>query len=177
MCKSWPIKENIRIFPAFILSHKKIICSFSWITKRKWLEVYNFCVTLVVTHGSNSLTQWLVKGYWSKPLTSIIGWWSKLDLEIALPISSLSTCWVQIIVWKYLQRTRRTEVLATKMALLRIVILQYFARFLRFLPLASEVKKTAGVFSENALVGAMYYLIWYMLASHVSALCKMILLL
>ncbi|KAG5141632.1 hypothetical protein JHK82_017327 [Glycine max] len=33
---------------------------------------------------------------------------------------------------------------------------------------ASEVKKTAGVFSENALLGAMYYLIWYMLASHIT---------
>ncbi|XP_019454750.1 PREDICTED: putative cyclic nucleotide-gated ion channel 8 isoform X2 [Lupinus angustifolius] len=74
----------------------------------------------------------------------------------------------QIIVWKYLYKTRRAEVLATKTALLRIVILQYFPRFLRFLPLASEVKKTAGVFSENALLGAMYYLIWYMLASHIT---------
>ncbi|OIW11959.1 hypothetical protein TanjilG_02166 [Lupinus angustifolius] len=74
----------------------------------------------------------------------------------------------QIIVWKYLYKTRRAEVLATKTALLRLVILQYFPRFLRFLPLASEVKKTAGVFSENALLGAMYYLIWYMLASHIT---------
>nr|KYP53903.1 Putative cyclic nucleotide-gated ion channel 8 [Cajanus cajan] len=72
----------------------------------------------------------------------------------------------QIVVWKYLNRTGRVEVLATKTALLRIVNLQYFPRFLRFIPLASEVKKTAGVFSENALLSAMYYLIWYMLASH-----------
>ncbi|KAK7255103.1 hypothetical protein RIF29_28506 [Crotalaria pallida] len=74
----------------------------------------------------------------------------------------------QIIVWKYLHKARHAEVLATKTALLRIVILQYFPRFIRFLPLASEVKKTAGVFSENALLGAMYYLIWYMLASHIT---------
>ncbi|TKY64636.1 putative cyclic nucleotide-gated ion channel 8 [Spatholobus suberectus] len=74
----------------------------------------------------------------------------------------------QIVVWKYLYRKGRAEVLATKTALLRIVILQYFPRFIRFLPLASEVKKTAGVFSENALLGAMYYLIWYMLASHIT---------
>ncbi|XP_019447642.1 PREDICTED: putative cyclic nucleotide-gated ion channel 8 isoform X2 [Lupinus angustifolius] len=74
----------------------------------------------------------------------------------------------QIIVWKYLRRTRHTEVLATKTALLRIVILQYFPRFARFIPLASEVNKTAGVFSENALVGAAYYLIWYMLGSHIT---------
>ncbi|KAL2338220.1 hypothetical protein Fmac_012666 [Flemingia macrophylla] len=74
----------------------------------------------------------------------------------------------KIVVWKYLNRTGRVEVLATKTALLRLVILQYFPRFLRFIPLASEVKKTAGVFSENALLGAMYYLIWYMLASHIT---------
>jgi len=83
-------------------------------------------------------------------------------------VQLLSACLVQIVVWKYLYRSGRVEVLETKTLLLRIVILQYFPRFIRFLPLASEVKKTAGVFSENALLGAMYYLIWYMLASHVS---------
>ncbi|KAG5016400.1 hypothetical protein JHK82_022058 [Glycine max] len=84
-----------------------------------------------------------------------------IDFISVLPIP-------QIIVWKYLYRSGRVEVLETKTALLRIVILQYFPRFLRFLPLASEVKRTAGVFSENALLGAMYYLIWYMLASHIT---------
>ncbi|XP_027191143.2 putative cyclic nucleotide-gated ion channel 8 [Cicer arietinum] len=74
----------------------------------------------------------------------------------------------QIVVWKYLYSSRRMEVLDTKTSLLRNVIMQYFPRFIRFIPLASEVKKTAGVFSENALLGAMYYLIWYMLASHIT---------
>ncbi|XP_058731455.1 putative cyclic nucleotide-gated ion channel 8 isoform X1 [Vicia villosa] len=74
----------------------------------------------------------------------------------------------QVIVWKYLYTTRRIEVLDTKTSLLRAVIMQYLPRFVRFIPLASEVKKTAGVFSENALLGAMYYLIWYMLASHIT---------
>lgn len=64
------------------------------------------------------------------------------------------------------------EVLDTKTSLLRNVIMQYLPRFVRFIPLASEVKKTAGVFSENALLGAIYYLIWYMLASHVSLSSK-----
>ncbi|XP_052724640.1 putative cyclic nucleotide-gated ion channel 8 isoform X2 [Vigna angularis] len=85
-----------------------------------------------------------------------------IDFVSVLPIP-------QIVVWKYLYRSGRVKVLETKTLLLRIVILQYFPRFIRFLPLASEVKKTAGVFSENALLGAMYYLIWYMLASHVSS--------
>ncbi|RYR50806.1 hypothetical protein Ahy_A07g037421 [Arachis hypogaea] len=73
-----------------------------------------------------------------------------------------------IVVWRYLHDPARTKVLATKTQLLNIVILQYFPRFLRFLPLASEISKTAGVFSENALVGAAYYLTWYMLGSHIT---------
>ncbi|PNX96210.1 cyclic nucleotide-gated ion channel 8-like protein, partial [Trifolium pratense] len=74
----------------------------------------------------------------------------------------------QIVWYKYLYSSRRMEVLDAKTSLLRHVIMQYLPRFVRFIPLASEVKKTAGVFSENALLGAMYYLIWYMLASHIS---------
>ncbi|KOM27234.1 hypothetical protein LR48_Vigan406s004400 [Vigna angularis] len=47
----------------------------------------------------------------------------------------------------------------------------YIAPSSRVFGRASEVKKTAGVFSENALLGAMYYLIWYMLASHITGSC------
>jgi len=35
-------------------------------------------------------------------------------------------------------------------------------------PLTSELKRTAGVFAETAWAGAVYYLLLYMLASHVS---------
>lgn len=35
-------------------------------------------------------------------------------------------------------------------------------------PLTSELKRTAGVFAETAWAGAAYYLLLYMLASHVS---------
>lgn len=76
---------------------------------------------------------------------------------------------MQIVAADYLRKTRSIEVLATKTTLLRVVILQYIPRFLRFIPLATEVKKTAAVFSDNALVGATYYLVWYMLVSHVSS--------
>lgn len=69
----------------------------------------------------------------------------------------------------YLHKAKGLEVLATKTTLLRVVILQYFPRFARFIPLATEVKKTAAVFTDNALIGAAYYLMWYMLASHVCA--------
>lgn len=60
--------------------------------------------------------------------------------------------------------------LATKQALLFIVLLQYIPRLVRVLPLTSELKRTAGVFAETAWAGAACYLLLYMLASHVSTL-------
>ncbi|KAL5759084.1 hypothetical protein ACOSP7_021695 [Xanthoceras sorbifolium] len=73
----------------------------------------------------------------------------------------------QIVVWIFLQR-EGAEVLSTKEALQNIVFLQYIPRFIRFLPLISELKKSAGVFAESALAGAAYYLLWYMLNSHIA---------
>jgi cyclic nucleotide gated channel len=75
---------------------------------------------------------------------------------------------LKIVVWKFLQRSKGSEVLATKQDLLHVVLFQYIPRFARFFPLNAELKKTAGVFAESALVGAAYYLLWYMLSSHVS---------
>ncbi|OAY62606.1 putative cyclic nucleotide-gated ion channel 6 [Ananas comosus] len=72
----------------------------------------------------------------------------------------------QIVVWRYLQSSEGSDVLATKNALLLIVVLQYFPRFYRIFPLTSELKRKAGVFVETAWAGAAYYLLWYMLASH-----------
>ncbi|CAL9095758.1 unnamed protein product [Musa textilis] len=73
----------------------------------------------------------------------------------------------QIVVWRFLQRSKGSDVSATKNALFVIVLLQYFPRLLRILPLTSELKRTAGVFAESAWAGAAYYLLWYMLACHI----------
>ncbi|XVF24654.1 hypothetical protein REPUB_Repub13aG0145700 [Reevesia pubescens] len=73
----------------------------------------------------------------------------------------------QMVVWKFLHRSKGSEVWATKQALLVIVFMQYIPRFVRFIPLTSELKKTAGTFAEGAWAGAAYYLLWYMLASHI----------
>ncbi|CAJ2649590.1 probable cyclic nucleotide-gated ion channel 5 [Trifolium pratense] len=73
----------------------------------------------------------------------------------------------QIVVWRFLQRSKSSDVLATKQALLFIILLQYVPRFLRMVPLTSELKRTAGVFAETAWAGAAYYLMLYMLASHI----------
>ncbi|GKA57058.1 probable cyclic nucleotide-gated ion channel 5, partial [Tanacetum coccineum] len=52
-----------------------------------------------------------------------------------------------------LMGSRGSEVLATKQALLIIVLLQYVPRFARIVPLTSELKRTAGI------VGAFWYLL------------------
>ncbi|KAH0970131.1 hypothetical protein GBA52_022287 [Prunus armeniaca] len=66
-----------------------------------------------------------------------------------------------------LKGSKGSDVLATKQALLFIVLLQYIPRLVRVLPLTSELKRTAGVFAETAWAGAACYLLLYMLASHI----------
>uniref|UniRef100_A0A6N2M2H0 Cyclic nucleotide-binding domain-containing protein n=2 Tax=Salix TaxID=40685 RepID=A0A6N2M2H0_SALVM len=83
-----------------------------------------------------------------------------IDLLSVLPLP-------QIVVWRFLLRSKGSDVLATKQALLYIILLQYIPRFFRVLPLTSELKRTAGVFAETAWAGAAYYLLLYMLASHI----------
>ncbi|CAE6005335.1 unnamed protein product [Arabidopsis arenosa] len=83
-----------------------------------------------------------------------------IDLLSVLPVP-------QIIVWRFLYTSRGANVLATKQALRYIVLVQYIPRFLRMYPLSSELKRTAGVFAETAWAGAAYYLLLYMLASHI----------
>ncbi|KAL3533072.1 hypothetical protein ACH5RR_006593 [Cinchona calisaya] len=73
----------------------------------------------------------------------------------------------QIVVWRFLQNSKGSDVFVTKKALLCIILLQYIPRFVRVLPLTSELKRTAGVFAQTACAGAVYYLLLYMLASHI----------
>ncbi|KAG5537403.1 hypothetical protein RHGRI_024739 [Rhododendron griersonianum] len=83
-----------------------------------------------------------------------------VDLLSVLPLP-------QIVVWKFMQQQKGSDVLGTKHALLVIIFLQYIPRFFRLVPLTSELKKSAGVFAETAWAGAAYYLLWFMLASHI----------
>ncbi|XVF48408.1 hypothetical protein PTKIN_Ptkin03bG0187600 [Pterospermum kingtungense] len=83
-----------------------------------------------------------------------------IDFLAVLPIP-------QIVVWRYLQSSNGSDVLTTKEALFFVVLLQYVPRFLRVIPLTSEMKRTAGVFAETAWAGAAYYLLLYMLCSHI----------
>lgn len=83
-----------------------------------------------------------------------------VDLLSVLPLP-------QITVLGYLVGSSGSNVFNTKQALLYIVLLQYIPRFFRFVPLSSELKRTVGVFAESAFAGAAYYLLWYILASHI----------
>jgi hypothetical protein len=74
----------------------------------------------------------------------------------------------QIVVWRYLHSSDGPDVLATKNALVWVVLCQYIPRLLRIFPVTKDLKRTAGVFIETAWAGAGYYLLWFMLAGHVS---------
>ncbi|XVF89272.1 hypothetical protein PTKIN_Ptkin19aG0116700 [Pterospermum kingtungense] len=73
----------------------------------------------------------------------------------------------EIVVWRFLHSSNGSDVLATKQFLFFVVLLQYVPRFLRVIPLTSEMKRTTGVFAETAWAGAAYYLLLYMLCSHI----------
>ncbi|KAM6602374.1 hypothetical protein CsatA_021983 [Cannabis sativa] len=75
---------------------------------------------------------------------------------------------LKIVVWKFLQRSKGSDVLTTKQMLLCIVCLQLLPRFFRLIPLTSDLKKTAGAFAESAWAGAAYYLLWFMLSGQVT---------
>ncbi|XP_076893021.1 putative cyclic nucleotide-gated ion channel 5 [Bidens hawaiensis] len=87
-------------------------------------------------------------------------WYFIIDFLSVLPLP-------QIVIWRYLHRSRGSDVLSTKQALFFMVLLQYIPRFARIVPLTSELKRTAGVIAETAWAGAAYYLLLYMLASHI----------
>lgn len=73
---------------------------------------------------------------------------------------------MQFLVWFF---TNGKDVRHTNSAVIWIILIQYVPRFVRFIPLTSEMKRTAGVFAETAWAGAAYYLLWFVLASHVSS--------
>jgi cyclic nucleotide gated channel len=75
----------------------------------------------------------------------------------------------QVVIWNFLHRSRGTAVLDTKDRLLFIVFIQYIPRVVRIYPISSELKRSSGAFAETAYAGAAYYLLWYLLASHVRA--------
>ncbi|CAL5092252.1 unnamed protein product [Urochloa decumbens] len=82
-----------------------------------------------------------------------------VDLLAVLPLP-------QVSIWNFLNRPKGADLLPTKNALLFTVLVQYVPRLVRFYPITSELKRTTGVFAETAFGGAAFYLLLYMLASH-----------
>lgn len=74
----------------------------------------------------------------------------------------------QVVVWSYLNGSKNSGAANIKNSLLFIITFQYIPRMVRTFPLTTELRRTAGIFAETAWAGAVYYLIWYMLAGHVS---------
>ncbi|XP_057520056.1 putative cyclic nucleotide-gated ion channel 8 isoform X2 [Amaranthus tricolor] len=84
-----------------------------------------------------------------------------IDVLAVLPLP-------QIVVLKYLDKAHGKAILEAKHWLQVIIFVQYIFRFARFYPLTTDLKKTTGSFAESAWLGAAYYLLWYLLASHVT---------
>jgi cyclic nucleotide gated channel len=82
-----------------------------------------------------------------------------VDLLSVLPLP-------QVSIWNFLNRPKGADLLPTKNALLFTVLSQYVPRLVRFYPITSELKRVTGVFAETAFGGAAFYLLLYMLASH-----------
>ncbi|MQM03513.1 hypothetical protein Taro_036293 [Colocasia esculenta] len=89
-----------------------------------------------------------------------LSWYFIIDFLSILPLP-------QIVVWRFLHRSKGSDVLDTKNALLFIVLIQYIPRLYRIFPLTSEAKRNSGAFAETAWAGAAYYLLWFILASHI----------
>ncbi|XP_062202812.1 putative cyclic nucleotide-gated ion channel 7 [Phragmites australis] len=82
-----------------------------------------------------------------------------VDLLSVLPLP-------QISIWNFVHRPKGADLLPIKNALLFTILVQYVPRLVRFYPITSELKRTTGVFAETAFAGAAFYLLLYMLASH-----------
>ncbi|XP_021903122.1 probable cyclic nucleotide-gated ion channel 14 [Carica papaya] len=84
-----------------------------------------------------------------------------IDLLASLPLP-------QIVIWFIIPATRSSHSDHTNNALVLIVLLQYLPRLYLIFPLSSQIIKATGVVTKTAWAGAIYNLLLYMLASHVS---------
>ncbi|KAM3257762.1 hypothetical protein ACQJBY_049840 [Aegilops geniculata] len=82
-----------------------------------------------------------------------------VDLLSVLPLP-------QIQMFKFFMKPKNADLLPIKTALFFNVLTQYLPRLLRFYPITAELRRTTGVFAETALSGAAFYLLLYMLCSH-----------
>lgn len=74
----------------------------------------------------------------------------------------------QMLIWIAIPQLRGSKRISAKIILRLIIIFQFLLRLILTVPLTSQIVKATGVVMETAWAGAAYYLMLYMLASHVS---------
>ncbi|KAI3684538.1 hypothetical protein L6452_33762 [Arctium lappa] len=83
-----------------------------------------------------------------------------VDLAAALPLP-------QIFIWFVIPAVQNPSTAHANHSLSLIIIIQYIPRLFIIFPLNQRITKTTGVIAQTAWAGAAYYLMLYMLASHV----------
>ncbi|CAK9169372.1 unnamed protein product [Ilex paraguariensis] len=84
-----------------------------------------------------------------------------VDLVASLPLP-------QIVIWFIIPAVQSSTAAHAKHSISLAIFVQYVPRFFVIFPLYQRILKTTGVVAKSAWAGAMYNLILYMLASHVS---------
>lgn len=79
-------------------------------------------------------------------------------------------CLPQVLIWIVIPNLGGSTMANTKNVLRFIIIFQYLPRLFLIFPLSSQIVQATGVVTETAWAGAVYNLVLYMLASHVSIL-------
>lgn len=74
----------------------------------------------------------------------------------------------QVVALIIVPRLKETAPFDAKNLLMLVVLFQYAPRLIRIIPLYMEVTRSAGIITETAWAGAVFNLLLYMLASHVS---------
>nr|XP_043636404.1 probable cyclic nucleotide-gated ion channel 16 [Erigeron canadensis] len=83
-----------------------------------------------------------------------------VDLAAALPMP-------QLFIWFVIPAVRSLTAAHANHSISLVIIIQYIPRMFVIFPLNQRITKTTGVVAKTAWAGAVYYLMLYMLASHV----------
>ncbi|KAI3773627.1 hypothetical protein L1987_48157 [Smallanthus sonchifolius] len=83
-----------------------------------------------------------------------------VDLAAALPLP-------QLFIWFVIPAVRSTTAAHANHSISLVIIIQYIPRLFVIFPLNQRITKTTGVIAKTTWAGAAYYIMLYMLASHV----------
>lgn len=77
---------------------------------------------------------------------------------------------LKIFIWFVIPVVRSPTAAHANHSISLVIIIQYIPRLFVIFPLIQRITKRTGVIAKTAWAGAAYYLMLYMLASHVSKL-------